>query len=122
MGMRVGSLGAMSASQSSSISNWQQRQQSIKDLTSSLSAGDLSAAQKAYSSISGNSSVNTNSPLAQVGQALQNGDLQGAQKAMQEIQNKHHHHHGGGQVASSSPASATPAISDTIGSLISTTA
>lgn len=121
MGMRVGSTGSMGASQSSSVSNWQQRQQGIKDLTASLKAGNLGAAQKAFAGLNGSSNANGNSPLAQIGQALQNGDLQGAQQAMQAMQSKHHHH--GGQVAPAAvSASTSTAVSDTIGSLISTTA
>jgi ribosomal protein S20 len=109
----------MGASQSASISNWQQNQQNFKALSSALQSGDLAAAQKAFSSMSSSSS-NSNSPLAQLGQALQNGDLKGAQTAMQAMQSRHHHH--GGQSATPT-ASATPTSnSSTIGTVVNTTA
>ena len=121
MGMRIGSTGSMGASQSSSISNWQQRKQGIKDLTASLSAGDLGAAQKAFSGLNVSGTSNSNSLLSQIGQALQNGDLKGAQVAMQAMQIKHHHH--GGQASPvAAPTSASANVTDTIGSLISTLA
>ena len=123
MGMRVSSSGSASASQSASISNWQQNQQNIKDLTASLKSGDLAAAQKAFASLSGNNSTsnaNSNSPLAKIGQALQNGDLKGAQDAMLAMQSRHHHH--GGQSTTASQASTTTSTSPTIGSVVNTTA
>jgi hypothetical protein len=67
------------------------RQQLFAALTSSLNAGDLSGAQKAYASLSefprfGNNPNNPNGPFAQamnqIAQALQNGDLSGAQQAL----------------------------------------
>jgi hypothetical protein len=99
MGMRVDGSSGASAAQSTGAASWQQRQQSFKDLFSSLQSGDLGAAQKALQSLTGgNGSVNSSSPLAPIAQALQSGDLQGAQKAAQQFQANraaHHHHHGG---------------------------
>ena len=124
MGMRVGSSGAAAGMQSSAVSNWQQRQQSFKDLNAALQSGDLSAAQKAYSGLTtGSGSTNSNSPLAKIGQALQNGDLAGAQQAMQALQASragHHPHHGTAQAATSTPPSAP--VSPTVGSQVNTTA
>jgi hypothetical protein len=75
-----------------------------------------------------------NSPLAQIGQALQNGNLTGAQQALQTMQagrsHGHHHHgsHQGGSADSTATSSttATPtasiATSTGPGSLLNTTA
>ena len=121
MGMRIGSTSTNSSLQSVSTNQWQQRQQSFQNLMSALQSGNLSAAQSAYATLTGGSassstataatstatsatgtasaSSNT-SPLAQIGQALANGDLAGAQAAAQQLQasraaGHHHHHHGG---------------------------
>lgn len=123
MGMRIGSSNAAIAAQSSSVSNLQQRQQSVSNLFSALQSGNLSAAQSAFAGLSSKSgSINSNSPLGQIGQALQNGDLTGAQKAAQALQNSRagHHHHGAEQVASVAPA--TPLSASGAGSVVNTTA
>jgi len=81
MGMRVGGNNAAWASQGAGVNNWQQRQQGMKDLMSTLSAGDLAGAQKAYATIAGNKGqIDSNSPLGKIGAALQNNDLAGAEK------------------------------------------
>jgi hypothetical protein len=122
MGMRIGSSGAAAASQSVGVGNWQQRQQSFKDLFSALQAGDLGAAQKAFSGLTGASgAVKGNGALAQIGKALQSGDIAGAQQAAQAMlasRGGHHHHQGGQVVAATSPA--TPASGT--GSLLNLTA
>jgi hypothetical protein len=73
-----------------------QRQQLFAALRTSLEAGDLPGAQKAYASLSElprfgnpnnpNNPANPNGPFAQavnqIGQALQNSDLSGAQQAL----------------------------------------
>jgi len=104
MGMRVNSSSALGTTQSSSVSNWQQRQQSLQSLTAALQSGDLAGAQKAFSGLSNSSNVQGNSPLAKLGQALQSGDLSGAQQALQNLQSSrgHHHHHSQQTTASSS--------------------
>jgi hypothetical protein len=71
------------------------RQQSFAALISSLNSGDLSGAQKAYSSLGQLESggqvrfANPNGPLAQamsqIGQALQSGDLAAAQQALSSL-------------------------------------
>ena len=126
MGMNIGSAGAAGMSPSSSVNNWQQRQQNFAALSSALQSGDLGAAQKAYSSITGNNgsaNSNSNSPMAQIGKALQAGDLQGAQQAMQTMQSRHHHHHEGQSSGSAGVSSNTPASSSsTSGGVINTTA
>ena len=109
MGMRIGSSGPASAAQSASIADWQQRQQSVK----------------AYSKISGGTNVaNGNSLMGQIGQALQNGDLSGAQKAAQTLQASrggHHHHHQSAD-ASQAPAATSTTNPSGPGSLINITA
>ena len=111
MGMRIGSTGSSAASQGVGAAQWQQRQQSMKDLMAALKGGDLGAAQKAFSTLPGaSSSVNGSGPLAQIGQALQAGDLAGAQQAAmawQATRSGHHHQH---------QAQATPAASSATGS------
>jgi len=125
MGMQISGVSA--STQSASMDAWQQRQQNTKNLFSALQAGDLGAAQKAFAALGGgNDSVNSNSPLAKIGQALQNGDLAGAQSAAQALQAKrsgHHHHHGAQQDAQSSTNPATPAqTTNGSGSLLNLTA
>jgi len=109
MGMRVGGSSAgWSSYQTSSVSGWQQRQQGMKDLFSSLQAGDLASAQKAYASVKTNTS-SSNNALTKVGDALQAGDLAGAQqaaKAMHAARGGHHHAQTSTQ-ASNSTASTT---------------
>lgn len=125
MGMRISS--SASTAQSTSAANWQQRQQGMKDLFSSLQSGDLGAAQKAFASLNpGNNAIKGNSPMAQIGQALQSGDLAGAQKAEQAMQANRggRHHHGGQQapVVASATTPATTSASSTIGTLFNLTA
>jgi hypothetical protein len=87
MGMRVASSGASWASQSaSSVNNYQTRQQGLKDLFSTLKAGDLSGAQKAYSEIAKVSKIDPNSTLGQLGKALAEGDLSAAEKLATSMQ------------------------------------
>jgi hypothetical protein len=121
MGMSIASSSFAGVSQSSAISNWQQKQQDFKALTSALQSGDLKAAQTAYAALtagqtSSSNAANSNSPLAKIGQALKNGDLAGAQKAAQEMQGKHHHHHHGGQsVPVAAPTAPSTTTSSTVG-------
>ncbi len=86
MGMRVGGSSAAWATQASAVSGWQQRQQGAKDLFSALSAGNLAGAQKAYAAFAANHNVKSDSPMGQIGQSLQNGDLAGAEKIAQSLQ------------------------------------
>jgi len=117
MGMRIQGSESTSSTQSASMANWQQRQQSFKDLFSSLQSGDLSSAQKALKNLTGGSdTVNKNSPLASIAQALQAGDVAGAQKAAQQFQANrvgHHHRQEGAQQSASNqtPTPPKPAIS-----------
>jgi hypothetical protein len=86
MGMRIGSAASSATSQATSVTNWQQRQQSFSEMMSSLQSGDLAAAQQSFNNLGGNGNIQGNSPLAKLGQALQNGDLAGAQQAAQTLQ------------------------------------
>jgi hypothetical protein len=124
MGMRIGNNSGASATQSAAIGQWQQRQQSFKDLSSALKSGDLGAAQTAFAALGGKGSTQGSAPLAQIGQALQNGDLAGAQQAFQALQTAragHSHHHGGGSSQAPAPAPSAP-ISIGVGSLVNVTA
>lgn len=125
MGMRISGSSNVSSSQSTTAAAWQQRQQSVKDMFTSLQSGDLSGAQKAFAAINGGKSqVNANGPLADIGKALQSGDLAGAQKAAQDFQAKrsggHHHHHSEQAAATTAAASTagTPLASSGTGSLL----
>ena len=92
MGMRIGGGQQAWSSQSSSVSNWQQRQQNFKALGSALQSGDLTGAQQAFATITANNPAaanNPSSPLAQIGQALQSGNLAGAQQAAQSWRGMH---------------------------------
>ena len=94
MGMRIGSSAATNASSTTGIGNWQQRQQGIKNLFAALQSGDLPTAKASFAGLSGaGSGVNPNSALGQIGQALQGGDLAGAQKAAQSMRGDHGGHH-----------------------------
>ncbi len=93
MGMRVHGAGTDLAHESSSVGNWQQRQQNFKSLNSALQAGDLAAAQQAFAAITTNNpsaATGGTGPLAQIGQALQAGDLATAQQAAQAWRGHHH--------------------------------
>jgi hypothetical protein len=107
-------------------SQLQQQRTYFDQLQQSLSSGNLSGAQQAFASLqqnlptpasgqngnqTGSQTGNPNSPSSQiqqdfaaVGQALQSGDLSGAQQAFQKFQQdvqsahhgRHHHRHAGG--------------------------
>ena len=123
MGMRINSSAPAGATQGAAMASWQQKQQSFKDLFSSLQSGDMGSAQTALKSLTGGSgTVNSSSPLASIAQALQSGDLAGAQKAAQDFQAKRagHHHHGSQTQASAAPAPVPTASG--AGSLLNVTA
>lgn len=92
MGMRVpsGNSGVQGGAQV-----WQQRQQNFKALSQSLSTGNLDEAKAAYANLTKNrpaqSASDPNSPLAQLGRALQGGDLGAAQQAFAQIKSGHGH-------------------------------
>jgi hypothetical protein len=94
MGSRIaGSGGAMANQQATATANWQQRQQSTKDMLTALNTGDLEGAQKAFATLKSTTpALSANSPLLQIGQALDNGDLAGAQKTAQNLSAMHGRH------------------------------
>jgi hypothetical protein len=105
MGMRIASSATASATQATSASNWQRRQQGVKSLFSALQSGDLAAAQKSYAGLSkASGGVNATSALGQIGQALQAGDLAGAQKVAQSMRSSHRGHHHAAPAATTAPA------------------
>jgi len=109
MGMRIGGGQQAWSSQSSSVSNWQQRQQNFKALGSALQSGDLTGAQQAFATITANNPAaanNPSSPLAQIGQALQSGNLAGAQQAAQSWRGMHGNQSAAAQTQASDAASA----------------
>ncbi len=109
MGMRIGGGQQAWSSQSSSVSNWQQRQQNFKALGSALQSGDLTGAQQAFATITANNPAaanNPSSPLAQIGQALQSGNLAGAQQAAQSWHGMHGTQSAAAQTKASDAASA----------------
>jgi hypothetical protein len=109
MGMRIGGGQQAWSSQSSSVSNWQQRQQNFKALGSALQSGDLTGAQQAFATITANNPAaanNPSSPLAQIGQALQSGNLAGAQQAAQSWRGMHGTQSAAAQTKASDAASA----------------
>ncbi len=113
-------ISAISASNASSISTFQQDRQAFNQLTSALQSGDLASAQDAYNTLAASPMAQGNSPFAQamqqIGKDLQSGDaasLADAQKVLSSLQqargHHHHHHGGGGEVSGTSGASGTNA-------------
>lgn len=120
MGMRVGSSGGASATQSSA---WQERKQNMDALAKALQSNDIDAAKAAYATLTKNApqgATQGESPMAKIGQALSSGDLSGAQQAMSAMRSGHHHHAENGsssaESGTSSGSSAMPSwTSATIG-------
>jgi hypothetical protein len=102
-------ISAISSSNASTVSVFQQDRQAFKQLTNALQSGDLTAAQNAYNTLASSPMAQGNSPFAQaiqqIGQDLQAGDaasLADAQKvlaSLQQARGHHHHHHSGGNVS-----------------------
>jgi len=91
MGWSIGSAGSSGAAQASaSIASWQQRQQNVASLFSALGSNNLSAAKQAYSALTNGATPpnasNANSPIAQIGAALSNNDLAGAQQIAKALE------------------------------------
>ena len=85
--MRISGTGQTTANQGVGAANLQQRQQSFKSLMTALQAGDLNGAKAAYSSLTnGAQTISGNSPMAQLGHALQSGDLVRAQQVAKQMQ------------------------------------
>lgn len=86
MSMRISGTNATAASQGTVSPQFQQRQQTFKSLLSSLQAGDLNGAKTAYNSLTGGETPSGTSPMAQLGHALQSGDLVRAQQVARQMQ------------------------------------
>jgi hypothetical protein len=134
MGMSIGGVASGVATAS-----WQNRRQDLASLVSSIRNGALAGAQQAFAALSGSgSSTSTSSGsasvsatpasatgsgnpfadgLAAIGQALESGDISGAQQALGKMfadhAGGHHRHHGGSASASASStvSATTPPIS-----------
>ena len=78
----------------------------MQALTQALKSNNLDAAKAAFATLSANNksgaASDPNSPLTQLGNALQKNDLSGAQQAFSQMKTSNHHR-------SSSATSATPA-------------
>jgi hypothetical protein len=108
MEMRIGSGSAM-AMQSNSLTQANQKQKHVSNLFSALESGDLASAQKSYSALGLSSGTSaTNSPLAQLGKALDSGDLSGAQQIAKSMKSK--------DTSSTAAISASSASSETVSS------
>jgi len=125
MGMRINSSSSQ-ATGSDYAAVRGQRQQSFKDMLTAIQSGDVSKAQTAYAALSnGKAGGDANGPLAQIGKALQSGDIGAAQQALQSLQSQsgahgHHHHGGGGGVQAPAPAPAPAPVGQ--GTLLNITA
>ena len=137
--MSISGISASGANAYQPQSTQSEFSQDWSNLVSTLNSGNLSGAQQAYSTLSGllsagqGSSATSNNPVAQalsqIGQALQNNNLTGAQQplaALQQTQGSHHHHHhghGGGEGSqASTTSSSSGTTSGTSGSSVNITA
>src|SRR5689334_15324602 len=111
-------ISAISSSNASSLSTFQQDRQAFNQLTSALQSGDLTAAQNAYNTLASSPMAQGNGPFAQaiqqIGKDLQAGDaasLADAQKVLSSLQQArgHHHHHGGGGMSGTQGTNGTDA-------------
>jgi hypothetical protein len=124
MGMRISSNAGASEAGAAA---WQQRQQSFQALSQALGSNNLDAAKAAYTSLTGNGSnsatSNPNSPFAQLGKALQDGDLSGAQQAFASIRSAHHRSANSSSgmtagLATSQPSAATATMGNNVNVLV----
>lgn len=76
--MSVSSINSNSTSQAQSSSSWQQIKQNLQTLNTALKSGDLPTAKDAFAKLTQNKSIASSSPLGEIGQALQNGDVKSA--------------------------------------------
>lgn len=126
MDMRVSGSVSMKESQDGGVGNFRQRRQAANDLMSALSSGDLEAAQKAYAAFAtAKGAIKPDSPLGQIGMALQSGDVTGAQQAAQSwqgVQRGHHHPQAAEVPAPSQIDASSSSASSGIGRLINVSA
>lgn len=81
--MAVNSINAYSALQTQSTSSVQQLKKTVNALDSALKSGDLQSAKDAYSKLSQLKTIDSNSPLFTIGQALKKDDIQSALQVVQ---------------------------------------
>lgn len=84
--MAINGVSAYSANQLQTATNWQQAKQNIVSLDSALKSGDLKAAKDAFSKLSQLKTIDSNSPLFKIGQALQKEDIQSAWQVVNPAQ------------------------------------
>lgn len=84
--MAVNSINAYSALQTQSTSSVQQLKQTVNALDSALKSGDLQSAKDAYSKLSQLKTIDSNSPLFTIGQALKKDDIQSALQVINPVQ------------------------------------
>jgi len=114
MGMRIQSGGGAQANATSATGGaaaWQQRKQQFQDLSQALQSNNLDAAKAAFAKISSadpKAASNPNSPLAQLGKALQGGDLAGAQQVMASMASKRPHRADGDADDGAKSSASTP--------------
>jgi len=84
--MAVNSINAYSALQTQSTSSVQQLKQTVNALDSALKSGDLQSAKDAYSKLSQQKTIDSNSPLFTIGQALKKDDIQSALQVINPVQ------------------------------------
>ena len=144
----VNSAAALQPVQSNQTSPARQLRQDFDSLSQALGSGDLSGAQKAFSTFmqdlqgiqqsqSGQQTgqggqFNVQDALSALNQALNSGDLSGAQKAFaslrQDLQaqgaggHHHHHHHGSVQAPATASQDASTSNTGSTGTTVNTTA
>jgi len=84
--MSVNSISAYSALQTQSTSSVQQLKQTVNALDSALKSGDLQSAKDAYAKLSQLKTIDSNSPLFTIGQALKKDDIQSALQVINPVQ------------------------------------
>jgi hypothetical protein len=150
-------ISGVSLSSPTNIQNPADPRQQLLTLAKAINSGNLTGAQQAFAQLSqtlggnsngggGSSGSNTNNPndpfsqaLDAIGQALQSGDISGAQQALASLQQqaqsgRAHHHHGGhrggggskggtdASTATSPLTSGTTGTSATVGTSVDVTA
>ena len=121
MGMSMRGTSNTSGSQAtSSTSAWQTKKQDFLSLSKAQQSGNLDQAKAAYAQLQkdapAGATQDPNSPMAQIGTALQNGDVAGAQKAMASMKT----HHGRGSAGASTSTTATSAVAPLLSNPTST--
>jgi hypothetical protein len=100
---------------SGGASAWQERGKDMQAMSQALQSNDLDAANAAYKQMTADAPAsktsNPNSLVSQLGTALQNGDLTGAQAVMTKMQSYHPHRSASPTSSAGSTNVAVPAAS-----------